>query len=277
MEYAAGDILTAWLKQAQRSWREVLEVFVRDIQAPPRVREAIEAKLEREQQVASEEFQTAIIEERQRVEPREILIPDGDTDLATRLEALLPNTARTSVAVERYDPSRVAQSPEGFDSSRSDAATRAAAALIDYVAENQPFALTHATRLGTYRLSDTMILDSATRAHLELFRNAEDGGRDRTLIDRLEHCGFERLNSRQFGADIMGRLRDQGFVIAGSNSGYRLAVNYRDVQAYLTFDSGIIGPMASRLARARETIKMATGNELDILSQPEFEKLRKLM
>jgi len=43
---------------------EVVEVFVRDVQAPPRVREAIEAKLEREQEVEQERFQTAIIQER---------------------------------------------------------------------------------------------------------------------------------------------------------------------------------------------------------------------
>jgi prohibitin 1 len=42
----------------------VLDVFVRDIQAPERVRTAIEEKLQREQQVAAEEFQTQIIQER---------------------------------------------------------------------------------------------------------------------------------------------------------------------------------------------------------------------
>jgi regulator of protease activity HflC (stomatin/prohibitin superfamily) len=45
---------------------EVLEVFVRDIQAPPTVRQAIESKLQREQQVAQEKFQTEIIQERAR-------------------------------------------------------------------------------------------------------------------------------------------------------------------------------------------------------------------
>lgn len=45
---------------------EVLDVFVRDIQAPARVKEAIEAKLQREQQVAAERFQTEIIQERAR-------------------------------------------------------------------------------------------------------------------------------------------------------------------------------------------------------------------
>ncbi len=43
---------------------QVVDVFVRDVQAPPRVREAIEARIEREQQVEQERFQTAIIQER---------------------------------------------------------------------------------------------------------------------------------------------------------------------------------------------------------------------
>ena len=42
---------------------EILDVFVRDVQAPPSVREAIESKLQREQQVAAEEFQTQIVQE----------------------------------------------------------------------------------------------------------------------------------------------------------------------------------------------------------------------
>lgn len=45
---------------------EVLEVFVRDVQAPPMVREAIEQKQQREQNVAAERFQTEIIQERAR-------------------------------------------------------------------------------------------------------------------------------------------------------------------------------------------------------------------
>ena len=50
---------------------EVVDVFVRDIQAPARVREAIEQKLEREQQVAAEEFQTQIIQEQARQQAEE--------------------------------------------------------------------------------------------------------------------------------------------------------------------------------------------------------------
>lgn len=50
---------------------EVLEVFVRDVQAPDRVRQAIEEKLQREQNVAAERFQTEIIQERARQQVEE--------------------------------------------------------------------------------------------------------------------------------------------------------------------------------------------------------------
>ena len=49
----------------------VIDVFVRDVQAPPSVRGAIEEKLQREQQVAAEVFQTEIIQERARQQAEE--------------------------------------------------------------------------------------------------------------------------------------------------------------------------------------------------------------
>jgi DNA mismatch repair protein MutS len=164
----------------------------------------------------------SIIEELQRVDPREILIPDGATDLADRLETLLPGAARTSVSLECYDPARVSEPPEGFDRSRSDSAMRAAAALLDYVGANQPFALAHTTRLGAYRLSDTMILDSATRAHLELFRNAEDGGRERTLIDRLD-LSMTPLGARRLARWVAYPLLDPAAIGARQDAVASLA------------------------------------------------------
>ncbi len=49
----------------------VVEVFMRDVQAPERVRVAIEERLQREQNVAAEVFQTEIIQERARQQVEE--------------------------------------------------------------------------------------------------------------------------------------------------------------------------------------------------------------
>ena len=68
------DVADAMLTEIQAKAGDriqVQDVFVRDIQAPPRVREAIEQKLEREQQVAAEEFQTQIIQEQARQQAEE--------------------------------------------------------------------------------------------------------------------------------------------------------------------------------------------------------------
>lgn len=61
-EIAAEMLAEIQLKAGDRI--EVVEVFVRDVQAPARVRQAIEARQEREQEVEAERFQTEIIQER---------------------------------------------------------------------------------------------------------------------------------------------------------------------------------------------------------------------
>jgi len=134
----------------------------------------------------SVELPSILLEELRRVDPREILIPSDASALEAQLDKWLAGAARTRVAASSYDPAQLEASIRGFDGSQRDAATRAAAALLAYVSENQPFALSHTHRLLHYRLGDTMILDAATRAHLELFCNGEDGGRARTLISRID-------------------------------------------------------------------------------------------
>ena len=135
---------------------------------------------------ATASLPSAILEELRRVDPREILIPSDLPALEAQLEKLIPGAARTRVAPESYDPARAAVSIQGFDTSQTEPSTRAAAALLAYVSDHQPFALAHTNRLLRYGLGETMILDAATRAHLELFCNGEDGGRARTLISRID-------------------------------------------------------------------------------------------
>lgn len=62
VEVASDMMLAIQAKAGDRI--EVVQVFVRDVQAPPLVRDAIEQRLQREQQVAEERFQTEIIQER---------------------------------------------------------------------------------------------------------------------------------------------------------------------------------------------------------------------
>jgi DNA mismatch repair protein MutS len=172
---------------------------------------ATQAKME-----SGEMLSAAIVEELQRVDPREILILGGQADLVASLEPVLPTTVWTQVAADSYEPTRIKERPEGFDPSCNDPAMRASAALLGYVADHQPFALTHTNRLRLYRLTDTMILDAATRAHLELFQNSEDGSRARTLIERLD-LSMTPLGARRLARWLAYPLLDPEHIVARQN------------------------------------------------------------
>lgn len=154
----------------------------------------------------------ALWDELERIAPRELLVPAGSEEAATALAAavapaalaapelaMLPaapelavlqvrarRAALMEVALHSYAPQAAKAAPHGFDPQGRGAAMCAAAALLAYVAERQPAALRFAPRLRCYGLGDAMILDAATRAHLELFENGEDASRRGTLIERLD-------------------------------------------------------------------------------------------
>jgi DNA mismatch repair protein MutS len=122
-----------------------------------------------------------------RLAPREVLIPRRAAEgWERRLTALVPGVAVTRVDDAGFDPSGAPCHPDGLSASATDAASRSAAALLSYLGAHQPFALAQVARLRRYGLADAMVLDAATCAHLELFRNGEDGSRRRTLIEQID-------------------------------------------------------------------------------------------
>jgi DNA mismatch repair protein MutS len=128
----------------------------------------------------------ALVDELRRIDPREIVIPEGSPELDAVLGRCLPSAPRSAVDAASFDPAGAPAHPDGLLPDAEDPASRAAAALLAYVSRNQPAALIHTPRLRRYELGETMILDEATRSHLELFRNSEDGTRARTLVERLD-------------------------------------------------------------------------------------------
>ncbi|MCH2171132.1 DNA mismatch repair protein MutS [Myxococcota bacterium] len=139
-----------------------------------------------------------LLEELRRVAPRELLLGESVPEVTRKLIGeLLPATALTSVDTSRFEVSNL----EGMsvDADLADEGLRAAAAVVGYLRVNQPFAVARLQRVESYRLTDSMVLDAATRSHLELFRNREDGGKNHTLIACLD------LTSTPLGARKLAR------------------------------------------------------------------------
>jgi DNA mismatch repair protein MutS len=156
----------------------------------------------------------ALLEELRRIAPREVLIPEAVApELAARVAAAFPGAAVTRVPGASYDPAAAPAEPAGFERDATDPGIRAAAALLAYLAANQPFALPGAARLRRYALGDAMELDAATRAHLELFESAEDRTRRATLIERLDET-VTALGARRLARWLAYPLVDPGAIAA---------------------------------------------------------------
>ncbi|HKJ24196.1 MAG TPA: DNA mismatch repair protein MutS, partial [Myxococcota bacterium] len=161
---------------------------------------------------AEGELPPALVEELERIAPRELLLPEGcASTLGPRLERRFPDAAQTFVGADAFDPAPVAEHAEGLAADDRDPAARAAAALLGYVRENQPFALHQTRRLRRYALSDAMVLDAATRQHLELFESSEDRSRRGTLVATLDRTA-SAPGARRLARWIAYPLLDPGAI-----------------------------------------------------------------
>ncbi len=129
----------------------------------------------------------AVWTELERIGPRELLVTAAVREAIGRAAAeRIPETVLAEVAEPAFEPGGVEAPPEGFESTGGEAGMRAAAAIIGYVGEHQPAFRNAIPRLRPYTLGATVVLDTATRTHLELFENNEDRGRTGTLIAQLD-------------------------------------------------------------------------------------------
>jgi len=138
-------------------------------------------------EAAAGELPDALLGELERIDPREVLLAAAQAErLGPLLRARLPRAVLTPLPPEAFDPKRPPAEPDGFAALAHGAAGRAAAAVLRYLADHQPFALRQAVRVRGYRLSDTMVVDAATRSHLELFEGSEDRTRRGSLLERID-------------------------------------------------------------------------------------------
>jgi len=142
-------------------------------------------------ELSGEDIHALVRTELARLRPAETLVPEG---LAPANE--LPGHL-TSWAAWRFEAGRCqetllkhfqAASLDGFGLKGSPLAVRAAGAILQYLAETQPSALTLLTSLSTYHLSEFMTLDAATRRNLELTETIRSGVLHGSLLGELDRA-----------------------------------------------------------------------------------------
>ncbi|SFH36641.1 DUF3800 domain-containing protein [Pontibacter chinhatensis] len=97
------------------------------------------------------------------------------------------------------------------------------------------------------------------------------------IFNHLNQSRTENLKEEYFRTKVVGALRDQGVIIASGTSGYKIPTSSKDLNNFVRHGKRIILPMLNRIKEAREAIKLATGNDLDLLGHQEFQELKILL
>jgi biotin operon repressor len=114
---------------------------------------------------------------------------------------------------------------------------------------------------------------------LLLFQRANAKNRyvsTKEIFSHLNQSRHENLKQEYFRSKVVGNLRDQGILIASSKSGYKIPSSSEDLENFIKHGKRILLPMLNRIKVARETIKLATNNDLDILDKEIFIELKQL-
>ena len=136
-----------------------------------------------------------LLDEICRLEPAEVLLPEGQEELAERIRQTsdAPVTFFKPHDVPRSRTGREVlmrhfgtPSLRGFGCDDFSAGLDAAALVLQYLNETQMGALQHITTLSVYSTKEYMALDGPARRNLELTSSLSDGGRSRTLLGVLD-------------------------------------------------------------------------------------------
>ena len=180
-----------------------------------------------------------------RISPREILVRETEKDLGS---ATPLRTTEDSDFVVQSVAERAGRLPSGLEPDDSSPEAGAAAALWMAVSKLQPHALKQLRTLRRYVLADRLLLDPATRRHLELVANLADGGKRGTLLEHLDRTRTP-----------MGARRLVDWIGAPLRSPARIRARQAQVESWLEPDSRRIqlrdalrevGDLARALSRA---------------------------
>jgi len=97
----------------------------------------------------------------------------------------------------------------------------------------------------------------------------------REIFNHLNQLRSTKLHEEYFRSKVVGNLRDKGILIASSRNGYKIPINKNDLEAFIKHGNKIILPMINRIKEARNAVKLATDNKLDLLDN--FTELKQII
>jgi DNA mismatch repair protein MutS len=214
-------------------------------------------------EISAPEIEPAVRAEMMRLNPAEILYAE-ETSFENELPGYL-----TPWPAWRFESARCQQklldhfetaSLDGFGLRGLSLAISAAGGLLQYLEETQPSATKLLTSLATYKLTEFMNLDAATRHNLELTETIRDGGKTGALLGVLEYT-ITPMGNRMIYQWLSKPLLDLDLIRKRQN-GVEYFVNHGLVRAELR---GKFKPLAD-LERLTQRIVGASGQPRDLVA-----------
>ncbi|WP_416308720.1 DNA mismatch repair protein MutS [Neptunicella sp. SCSIO 80796] len=205
----------------------------------------------------------ALLAEIQRTQPAELLYPDNfeQHHLIEQRRGLRRRPEwefEQETAIQQLNQQFGTLELSGFGVEKALLGLRAAGCIMQYVKDTQRSALPHIRTIQLENLSDTVLMDAATRRNLELTRNLS-GGTDNTLIAVLDKTSTA-MGSRLLQRWLHRPLTDTGILQQRQQSiTTLLATDFSELQQYLKKIGDIervLGRLALRSARPRDFARL---------------------
>ena len=133
-----------------------------------------------------------LLDELARVDPREILLPRGQGELAALIRRAYPRMAQTSINIDG-EPAPLHTLADGLGPglqrealARVPQASLAASRVLRYVRATQLSAPLPVVRLELFRRDEFLVIDEQARSHLELTETMLERKRQGSLLDTLD-------------------------------------------------------------------------------------------
>ena len=97
------------------------------------------------------------------------------------------------------------------------------------------------------------------------------------ILNHINYSIDTPLSTEVFRNKVIAKLRDKGIIISSNRSGYKIPNSVNDVQSFVRLNKNLILPMIERIKIAREIVKTATINNVDILDLESNKRLKKLI
>jgi DNA mismatch repair protein MutS len=170
--------------------------------------------------------EVALCDELGRIQPSELLLANSETRLRERLYKEYPLIHFTGIGEELFTDSaasrlsnRAEMQPE-----TSRAGVRAASAILAYLDANAAESLKLIAELEFYKVSNSLVLDEATRANLELI-SSHHGDRSGSLLALID-CTRTAMGARRLRHWLLYPQLDAKEIIARHNAVQELVENF---------------------------------------------------